>query len=229
MHFLCKSAAFTEKLNIELPHFKTSFDCGKSASELEKEFNNHMGVFGLNYDTKEEYKFRLGLYMEKDAEIKAINEKNGSFKVGHNKFSTWTKEEYKQLLGYKPNGENAKHQQFVSSIKAADSVDWRTQNKVLPVKDQAQCGSCWAFSATGTVESANAIKNGNLVSLSEQQVVSCVTKDFGCDGGDPGDAFDYLETSAQETEEDYPYKSNTGWTLICNYDESKGQVKVASW
>jgi C1A family cysteine protease len=71
------------------------------------------------------------------------------------------------LLGYKPSAEDKKKDTFVSSVKAADSVDWRSKNMVLPVKDQAQCGSCWAFSATGTVESANAIKNGQLVSLSE--------------------------------------------------------------
>ena len=53
--------------------------------------------------------------------------------------------------------------------------------------------------------------------------------DFGCDGGDPGDAFDYLETTSQETEAAYPYKSGDGWTYTCPADLAAGEVKVASW
>ena len=69
----------------------------------------------------------------------------------------------------------------VSALPA--SVDWRTKGAVNPVKNQGQCGSCWAFSATAAVEGAYAIKTGNLLSLSEQQLVDCDTQSQGCNGG----------------------------------------------
>jgi len=68
-------------------------------------------------------------------------------------------------------------------------MDWRTKGVVNPVKDQGQCGSCWAFSAAGALESQWAIKNGKLLSLSEQQIVDCDNNESGCNGGDMEEAF----------------------------------------
>jgi len=110
----------------------------------------------------------------------------------------------------------------------ADSLDWRDKNVVNAVKDQGQCGSCWAFSTVGTVESRWAIKSGTLLSLSEQELVDCehLDENAGCDGGLMDDAFTWLETHSLELETAYPYKATDG---KCKYSKSKGKVGVAKY
>merc|ERR1712048_926776 len=119
--------------------------------------------------------------------------------------------ELSQRLGEKGSSLLRGDTKDFSNITAATEVDWRkVPNIVNPVKNQASCGSCWAFSATGVVESANAISTGKLLSLSEQQLVSCSHNgNQGCNGGMSKYAFEYLATHAQETETDYPYSSGT--------------------
>lgn len=96
---------------------------------------------------------------------------------------------------------------------------------MTPVKNQQSCGSCWAFSATETVESANCIATGYLYKLSPQQLVDCVTTCYGCGGGWYSNAWTYLRTSAQELAADYPYTSRDGY---CQYDASYGYVYTTS-
>merc|ERR1712013_53312 len=102
--------------------------------------------------------------------------------------------------------------------------DWRSLNAVPPVKNQGACGSCWAFSVTGNVEGQQAIKNGELLSLSEQELVDCDKRDNGCNGGLPENAYKTLmELGGLELESEYGYD---GKDEACQYNRSKVAVRV---
>lgn len=112
---------------------------------------------------------------------------------------------------------------------APDAIDWSEKGATTPIKDQGQCGSCWAFSTTEGVESAYYMANGKLPEpLSTQQVISCDKTDGGCNGGDLPSAFHYLmKAGGQDTDADYPDTSHTtGNTGKCKWDK-KEVVKVS--
>merc|ERR1711871_1766908 len=109
-----------------------------------------------------------------------------TFELGMNEFGDMTHSEFKaKYLGFAGVNSSRVRDEVVLPAANDDSVDWRTKGAVTPVKNQGQCGSCWSFSATGSMEGANFIKNGKLVSLSEQQLVDCsrAEGDKGCFGG----------------------------------------------
>jgi len=98
-----------------------------------------------------------------------------------------------------------------------NDIDWRSKGAVTPVKNQGQCGSCWAFSATGAVEGWNAVKKGSLPNLSEQQLVDCAkSAGQGCQGGWPNKAIDYLGQKGSCSQASYPYTARDGACKTCS-------------
>ena len=134
------------------------------------------------------------------------------FTVGLNEYADLDAAEFaKQLTGYRSRS-NRKPPSKIFLSSGADiptSVDWRTKGYVTGIKNQGQCGSCWAFSATGSLEGQHFNATGKLVSLSEQNLVDCSGNEGneGCNGGLMDDAFEYVMKKGIDTEASYPYRA----------------------
>jgi cathepsin L len=145
--------------------------------------------FGMTFNGEED-STRKGVFEQNIAFIEHANANGNSYTLGVNQFTHLTLEEFKAAYtggrGGSALGPDDTHLGEMDIGEIASSVDWSTDSAVVnPVKDQGQCGSCWAFSAVGTVESAYAIAAGKLGSYSEQQLVDCSTNggSEGCNGG----------------------------------------------
>ena len=177
------------------------------------DFANYLAKYGKSYGTKEEFQFRFEQFQKNLAAIGHHNSNNeNTFTLAPNKFADYTPAEYKRLLGYRRVPKNDATYAEFDLTAVPTSVDWRTKGAVTPVKDQGQCGSCWAFSTTGSLEGRDAIATGKLLSYSEQQLVDCDTADGnqGCNGGDMATAMDYTAKNPLMLESEYPYKGVDG-------------------
>jgi C1A family cysteine protease len=172
----------------------------------------------------------ISAFESNDRIIATHNAKNMSYTLGHNEFSDLTWEKFQQtymseLYLNKPR-KNAR-QVHLKGIgqPLADSVDWVTKGAVTPIKNQGRCGSCWAFSTTGSVEGAFQIAGNTLTSLSEEDLVQCDTNgDHGCQGGLMDNAFEWISKNGIASEDAYPYTSGSGVTGTCDTAKSAAAV-----
>jgi C1A family cysteine protease len=149
---------------------------------------------------------------------------NSTWSMAVNKFADMTPHEWSsKYLGLSKNTYANRTYSFVKPVALPASIDWTVKGAVTPVKDQGQCGSCWAFSATGALEGAWFLKNGSLYNVSEQQLVDCSTAEGneGCNGGLMDDAFQYVIDNGLTTDAAYPYTA-TG----PNACQAKGKLTV---
>jgi len=222
----------------------------------EEEFQRWMNEHGKSYSDETEYQTRLSNFLASKETINKLNAKSakvGGAIYGITKFSDLSAAEFRQqYLTARPSPipDESKELLPKSDIVAPDSFDWRNQSKVTAVKNQAQCGSCWAFSATENIESvwmiAKGLNAGNMQPLAPQQIVDCDRSDAGCNGGWPRTAYQYvMQAGGLDSEAAYPYhaknqncafKSQSVVAKISNYkyatktkNENEIKTNLVAW
>ncbi|KAJ8557538.1 hypothetical protein K7X08_003163 [Anisodus acutangulus] len=209
----------------------------------EHRFKSFIQEYSKEYTTREEYIHRLGIFAKnllRAAEHQALDP---TAIHGVNQFTDLTSEEFERMyMGVKGGDRSTLLGQIGSrgpplEVKGLpERFDWREKGAVTDVKMQGTCGSCWAFSTTGSIEGANFIATGKLLNLSEQQLVDCdhtcdkkdkKACDSGCSGGLMTNAYKYLiEAGGIQEEDSYPYTGKRG---ECKFQPDKVAVKVSNF
>jgi len=200
---------------------------------LKVQFNEFIQKYNKNYAV-EEINIRFNNFKSSVARTESLGGTSAQF--GITKFSDMSVDEFRStiLMTQVPTKKSTAP---VVGVAAPDphapaTFDWREHNAVTPVKDQGQCGSCWAFSATEAIESAWILKGHatpSTVDLAPQQIVDCDSIDGveGCNGGETESAYDYIiQAGGQEPEKDYPY---TGVNGKCKFIAADVDAKISTY
>lgn len=176
------------------------------------DFQTWKSTYGVKYESMFEESYREKVFLENLAKINIHNKNHeATYKMGVNQFTALTQEEFVQTyLGtVVPTQNIAVEDSNDEIVFAKDSVDWAADGATTPVKDQGQCGSCWAFSTTGALEGLSKLSYGSLQSFSEQQLVDCSGKygNMACNGGLMDNAFKFVKDNGIVHEDEYPYKA----------------------
>eukprot|EP00271_Cylindrocystis_brebissonii_P011743 TRINITY_DN29665_c0_g1_i1.p1 TRINITY_DN29665_c0_g1~~TRINITY_DN29665_c0_g1_i1.p1 ORF type:complete len:389 (+),score=60.78 TRINITY_DN29665_c0_g1_i1:117-1283(+) len=204
-------------------------------------FGEFLTTHGKSY-TGAEFQHRLGVF-EKNLLLAVENQLNDPTAVhGVTQFFDLTTEEFaQQFLGLNAPEGFSDHPvaPLLPTDGLPDEFDWRTKGAVTPVKNQGVCGSCYAFSAVGAIEGAHYLSTGELVSLSEQQVVDCDHAcdptyfdvcDSGCMGGLMNNVFTYvLQAGGVALENDYPYTGRDGTCKFTSPTSTKVGASLKSY
>jgi C1A family cysteine protease len=227
--FLIGSLLIAVTPNPTPPVFSSSSALDENIDNIDfwKSFVSFQKRFDKIYATETELQQRFEIFKENVIHIFQHNlEKKENYTMGINQYTDLTSAEFDKniihcgFIDSTPSmlrGKSKCSQYSYQQIKVPSSIDWRELGAVTPVKDQGQCGSCWSFSATGAMEGAWSISTGNLVSLSEEQLVDCSKRygNLGCNGGLMDNAFQYAIDNGMCVEADYPYTASAGSSGSC--------------
>ena len=186
-----------------------------------QQFQKFIKKYRKKYNSMNEFIARYEVFRRNVMET--FKEENGSYRTGITKFSDLTHQEFAKIylnLNYNALAIANFNPHIVKVTNAApDAWDWRDKGYVSPVKDQASCGSCWAFSTVANLEGQYYKGKGVMKTFSEQMLVDCDTYDSGCNGGLMEYTFTWLqENGGIMTDTDYPYE---GYDATCRSDPTK--------
>ena len=195
-------------------------------------------IYNKHYATPIEEAHRLSIWKENKAYVEHHNSHTHEhgFALGMNKFADMEKGEMKQRLGFrasKIHEEEMKRHLVRSHLfkgPLPPSVDWRDHGAVLEVKNQGQCGSCWSFGVTGTIEGQNYLKNNLKVPLSEQNLMDCSRSygNNGCNGGNVISSYIYIiNNTGIDTEASYPYTASDYG--LCKYNRTFKGASITNY
>ncbi|RRT40783.1 hypothetical protein B296_00046833 [Ensete ventricosum] len=173
-----------------------------------------MAQYGRKYANESEKSYRLGVFTRNLDYVNAFRQAgNHSYTLGLNEFADLTKEEFTATYTTTITRPSASEVSYpglkpfrYGNVNAPSSIDWRDKGAVTEVRKQGGCGACWAFAAVAAIEGINQIVRGDLLSLSEQELIACDYNNDGCEGGLHYRSFSYVISSGgMTTEERYPY------------------------
>lgn len=206
------------------------------STTMAKRFKEYAASYGKVYSSLEELKDRFKAFEENVRFIEEGNALGATYELGINAFADMRWDEFKAThLGASQNCSATKGNHVHSNKALPPKKDWRKEGIVSQVKYQETCGSCWTFSTTGALEAAHAQATNKMVLLSEQQLVDCAGafNNFGCGGGLPSQAFEYIiYNGGLDTEEAYPYNAHNG---TCRFKKNaigatvKGVVNITEF
>ncbi|XP_060109547.1 cathepsin F [Heteronotia binoei] len=193
-------------------------------------FKDFLTTYRKSYKNQRETERRFQIFAENLKKAQVIQELDqGTAEYGVTKFSDLTEEEFRTTYLNPLLTKMSRRPMKLASIPydtAPSAWDWRDHGAVTDVKNQGDCGSCWAFSVTGNVEGQWFLHKGSLVSLSEQELVDCDSLDEACGGGLPSNAYEAIERlGGLETEGDYSYE---GYAQKCGFSKDKVVVYINS-
>ena len=198
----------------------------------QKEFQEFIQTHKKTYNSVESQNYRYSIFLQNKNLIKNHNKKESTYTLKINQFGDLTWEEFQKNYLSKLSDEKSKCEKdnkfFKNFTKSENAVDWDKSGYVQKVKNQGQCGSCWAFSAIGALESAIAMKSqtNEIPNLSEQELVDCSKSygNMGCNGGLMNLGYDYILEHHINTETNYPYKGSDNTCLTSKIGEGKQSI-----
>lgn len=196
-------------------------------NKYEEMFLESITKFNKTYSTIEEYEYRYRIFVMNVHQFEAEEMRHPGLDLDVNEFTDRTDDELMKMIVEKknvhqdPNAVRFEGSYIESGIKRPASIDWKAQGKLTPIKNQGQCGSCWAFATVAAVEAQYAIKKGSLVSLSEQEMVDCDSRNNGCSGGYRPYAMKFVKENGLESEKSYPYSALKHDQCLIGHNDTK--------